>query len=299
MMQKKAFVLLSGGLDSTTCLYQAAEDFYPPGNLPEQSFEEYITDGYEGTKLHTTWIEAVSIFYGQRHKKELEFAKKSCAFLGCNHTILDIGNLLRGEGILLSEDSVGKMEMVHTSYDKIEGVSPSYVPFRNGLLLSAITAHAQKYVNAQIKEREAQFIADGFGATSAKLWANDEAKDLVTIYYGAHAEDAANWAYPDCTPEFNGSMANAIYTGSYNTIRLATPLQWSKKHEIVLRGKGLGVDFADTWSCYDNGEYHCGECPTCIARREAFSKAGVSDPTSYKSDIEHTRHILDNGGISF
>lgn len=299
-MQKKAFVLLSGGLDSTTCLYQAMKDFFPGSNHPsgrltQVTFEEWVADRYnvqddiaDDVPNHNgaeevpncDWVEAVSIYYGQRHKLELEYAKSSCVHLGIKHTILDVGDLLKGTNILLSGESIGKMEMVHTSYDKIQGVSPSYVPFRNGLLLSAITSHAQKYVNEQIDRRIQDFSSEM--AEEAKGWATTEAKDLVTIYYGAHAEDAENWAYPDCTPEFNGSMANAIYTGSYNTIRLATPLQWSKKYEIVERGMKLGVHYEDTWSCYDNGNAHCGECPTCLARKEAFKLAGVTDPTVYK-----------------
>jgi len=301
VMQKKAFVLLSGGLDSTTCLYQAMKDFFPStqhsnGRLAQVTFEEWAQDRYTENKNISdnvpdcNWVEAVSIFYGQRHKLELEYARKSCAQYGIKHTILDVGDLLKGSNILLSGESIGKMEMVHTSYDKIQGVSPSYVPFRNGLLLSAITAHAQKYVNEQI-QAEAEIYESAIPSAEdmkAEMWqvhkdtATKSAKDLVTIYYGAHAEDAENWAYPDCTPEFNGSMANAIYTGSYNTIRLVTPLQWMKKYEIVEKGTKLGVHYEDTWSCYDNGDRHCGECPTCLARKEAFKLAGISDPTAYK-----------------
>lgn len=288
-MEKKAFVLLSGGMDSTTCLHKAIWDNFPkePGASLAYGDSDLIRDalrnGLPGT-LEIPWVEAVSVFYGQRHKRELEFAKKTCDRLGIKHTILDVGNLLKGENILLSGDSIGKMEMVHTSYDDIKGVSPSYVPFRNGLLLSAITAHAQKYVNAEIEARTEESLQerDFLSSGEAKIHWTNAAKDLVTIYYGAHAEDAANWAYPDCTPEFNGSMANAIYTGSYNTIRLATPLQWLEKHEIVRLGERLGVKWEDTWSCYDNGEVHCGKCPTCLARKEAFRKAGVTDPTVYK-----------------
>ena len=299
-MKKKAFVLLSGGLDSTTCLYQAAKDFYPANHV-SGSYEAWLSDvdsGYLKPEQQCDWVEAVSIFYGQRHKRELDYAKRTCNKLGIKHTILDVGDLLKGKDILLSADSVDSMEMVHTSYDQIQGVSPSYVPFRNGLLLSAITAYAQKYVNAQIKEREEHYITEGFSEASAKLWAFQEAKDLSTIYYGAHAEDAANWAYPDCTPEFNGSMANAIYTGTYNTVRLATPLQWSKKYEIVNRGYNLSVDFASTWSCYDNKEYHCGECPTCLARKEAFAQSETYDPTSYLNEMSHTS-TSDLGSVPF
>lgn len=256
-MEKRAFVLLSGGVDSTTCLYKAYSDFQ-------------------------TRVSAVSVFYNQRHKRELEYAKLSCVKLGIDHTVLDVGDLLAGKDILLSGDSVGSMEMVNTSYANITGVSPSYVPFRNGLLLSAITAHAQKYVNAQIDLEVFDMVTnEGYSKESAKIMATGMAKDLVTIYYGAHAEDSANWAYPDCTPEFNGSMANAIYTGSYNTIRLATPLQWLEKSEVIKLGQKHGVHWEDTWSCYDNKEQHCGVCPTCRARREAFLLASVNDPTDY------------------
>lgn len=271
-MQKKSFVLLSGGIDSTTCLAIALE-----------AHNRKVAE-----------IEAVSVFYGQRHKRELEYAKNTCDYYGIKHTILDVGDLLKGKHILLSADSVGEMEMVNISYDEIKGVSPSYVPFRNGLLLSAITAHAQKYVMEQISEMQASTYArmlemdEGCSEQDAKEVATQAARDLVTIYYGAHAEDAENWAYPDCTPEFNGSMANAIYTGSYNTIRLATPLQWMKKHEIIRKGAEFGGSgfYQSTWSCYDNKEEHCGVCPTCRARREAFLKAGVDDPTVYQEAYE-------------
>ena len=287
-MQKMAFVLLSGGIDSTTCLYKAMKDNYPGLIHP---YDLWVNDrlSIEDTGAPPCdWVQAVSIFYGQRHKRELESAATICKRFGIKHTILDVGDLLKGSNILLSGDSVGKMEMVHCSYDDIKGVSPSYVPFRNGLLLSAITAHAQKYVNAQIEKRVNEIHANSIAVigSEGKQQATTEAKDLVTIYYGAHAEDAANWAYPDCTPEFNGSMANAIYTGSYNTIRLATPLQWLGKADIVKLGTSLHVDYVDTWSCYDGGEKHCGKCPTCRARHAGFVAAGVGDPTIYETTPE-------------
>lgn len=284
-MYKKAFVLLSGGMDSTTCLHKAIVDGMPNDSSIHFGYgdPEIIRNSLRNATPETCnipWVEAVSVNYGQRHKRELLFAAKTCKKLGIKHTILDVGDLLKGKEILLSADSVGEMEMVHQSYDDIKGVSPSYVPFRNGLLLSAITAHAQKYVNAQIADHTKNVVHETLGR-DAKEWATLLAKDLVTIYYGAHAEDAANWAYPDCTPEFNGSMANAIYTGSYNTIRLATPLQWLEKHQIVQLGHELGVSWENTWSCYDNGEIHCGKCPTCQARKSAFLEAGIEDPTEY------------------
>lgn len=253
---RKAYVLLSGGLDSTTCLYLAMEQ--------------------------AETVEAISVNYGQRHKKEMEYAKRTCQKFGIKHSILNIEGILSGKGVMLSDASV---EIPNISYADIKGVSPTYVPFRNGTLLSLITAQAQKWVNDEIEA-----LADHIHATTdlvhfskqdAKLQATYEMRDQVAIYFGAHADDAANFAYPDCTPEFTGAMANAINIGSYYTTRLVVPLQWMNKQEIVEKGAKLGVDFAGTWSCYAGGEEHCGTCPTCRSRREAFVAAGINDPTKY------------------
>lgn len=261
---RKAFVLLSGGVDSTTCLYKAIKDFMPvhpaKGKVPGQ------------------YVEAVSVFYGQRHKKELEYARRTCDGLGVTHTVLDVGELLSGSTVMLTDASLGKVEVPNISYSDIHGVSPTYVPFRNGLLLSAITAHAQKWVNAQLAEYNKGWM---------ETWGHEDPesayrfKDTAGVYFGAHSEDAANWAYPDCTPEFIGAMANAIYIGSYQTIRLYTPIQWLMKVEVVELGEKLGVPWAETWSCYKGEALHCGVCPTCRSRKEAFIAAEVFDPTVY------------------
>ncbi len=259
-MFRKSYVLLSGGLDSTTVLYIAME----------QSDE----------------VEAVSINYGQRHKKEMEYAKATCDKLGIEHTILDVGALLRGDTVMLTDDSRGKVDVPDISYSQIKGVSPTYVPFRNGLMLSALTAHAQKWVNGEIATL-AEHISrsDDVSAMDAKQQATAEMRDQVGLYFGAHADDAAGNAYPDCTLLFTGAMANAINVGTYNTIVLNVPLQWMNKQEIVEKGQKLGVKFAETWSCYKGEEFHCGICPTCRSRREAFVAAGISDPTIYQNPL--------------
>lgn len=218
----KAYVLLSGGLDSSTLLFRAVQEFN-----------------------HS--VCAVSVQYGQRHLKELNCAKDVAQDAGViEHRFIDLTHIM-GEGGLTDQELV----IPKKSYDELEGVSLTYVPFRNGLMLSALSSIAQ---------------------------ADPEAE---AVYYGAHAEDAANWAYPDCTPEFIGAMANAIYIGTYMKIRLHTPYMWYKKSEIVTDGMGLGVPYDLTWSCYEGGETHCGECPTCRARYQAFIEAGYDDPTNY------------------
>lgn len=219
-MANTAIVLLSGGLDSSTCLAIAVRDFGANN------------------------VSALSVDYGQRHIKELRAAKAICGKFGVDHEVVEIKDMPKS---MLTN---AKQEVPNISYDEIQGVSPTYVPFRNGLLLSRIASRAQ---------------AGNFNA----------------IYFGAHSEDAANWAYPDCTPEFIGAMANAIYIGTYHQVRLMTPLQWLMKDEIVKLGHFLSVPLDLTWSCYKGENLHCGVCPTCRSRKEAFKKAYVADPTVY------------------
>lgn len=258
---KRAFVLLSGGIDSTTCLHKAIDDFAP--------------SGFAASELKKIgWVEAISIDYGQRHRKEAEYAARTCARFGIEHRVLSIRGALDGLGVMLTDAAVAIPNM---SYDEIRGVSPTYVPFRNGTLLALIAAHAQKWVNEQI-----EYTAKLAGVRD-KEHATQLMRDCAGIYFGAHAEDAANWAYPDCTFEWCGAMANAIYIGTYMCVRLHVPLQWMDKAAIVRTGTELGVDWANTWSCYAGGEVHCGTCPTCRSRRAGFVAAGVKDPTVYAS----------------
>lgn len=251
---RKAYVLLSGGLDSTTCLHIAL------------------------TQAES--VEAIGIHYGQRHKKETAYAAGTCDRLGIPYKTLNVEGILSGKGVMLSDASV---KIPDISYADIKGVSPTYVPFRNGTMLSLITAQAQKWVNQQIEELVTYYLAHGDtdDKNEANARAVAEMKDSVGIYFGAHADDAANFAYPDCTFEFTGAMANAISVGSYYTIRLIVPLQWMNKQEIVEKGHKLGVNFVNTWSCYAGGAKHCGTCPTCRSRREAFVDARIEDPTEY------------------
>lgn len=271
-MEKRAFVLLSGGIDSTTSLHRAIVDFAPEEDRKAMEFY-----GLHVTDLEQVdWVEAISVDYGQRHCKEAEYAARTCAKFGIKHQVLSVRGILDGAGVMLADAAV---QIPDISYDQIRGVSPTYVPFRNGALLSLITAHAQKWVNEQIK------LIEALPGVRDHQHATDLARDSAGIYFGAHAEDAANWAYPDCTPEFIGAMANAIYVGTYGCVRLYTPLEWSDKAAIIQYGERLGVDWSSTWSCYAGGDEHCGACPTCRARRAGFEAAGVADPTVYARSV--------------
>lgn len=221
----QAFVLHSGGIDSTTCLYLAVKEV-----------------GVEN-------VTAFSVDYGQRHSREIQASETLCRNLGVKHQTLTLGG--QPKSALTDETR----EIPRMSYDDMGyGMSPSYHHFRNGQLLALVAA----YSVAALEEDE----------TGEILW-------------GAHAEDAVNWAYADCTPSFVNAIGEAIKIGTYRKIHLRTPLVESTKAEVIALGENLGVDWANTWSCYLGGVNHCGTCPTCRARREAFELASVEDPTVY------------------
>ncbi|MGI5910981.1 MAG: 7-cyano-7-deazaguanine synthase QueC [Syntrophomonadaceae bacterium] len=229
-MGSKALVLLSGGLDSTTCLALAVNSL---------GADNVIT---------------LSLLYGQKHQCEVKAAQNISAYFGCKHILLEFPNIFTGYGSTLIDPERQHPEISYQEISNSFEVSPTYVPFRNGNLLSAATA-----------------LALG------------EKADC--IYYGAHAEDSQGFAYPDCTPEFNGAMANAIYIGTYHKVRLLTPLQWLSKKEVVELAQKMNSPIHMTYSCYTGREQHCGKCPTCISRIAAFKKAGFKDPVEYELAI--------------
>ena len=88
--------------------------------------------------------------------------------------------------------------------------------------------------------------------------------------------------YPDCRPEFVEAFDAAAHAGTFNGVRLLSPYCNMTKGQIAARGKALGIDYAETWSCYRGGDKHCGKCGTCVERREALAEAGIPDPTVYE-----------------
>ena len=198
----------------------------------------------------TPMVRAISFAYGQRHDVEISQAVFIANHYKVEHHVVNIS--LGNQGVLMDHSA----EMPHETYEELAahvGPSPTYVPYRNGTFLSHAASHAL--------EIEA-----------------DE------IYAGMHAEDAHNWAYPDCTPEFIGAMQNAIYIGTYHKVRLVVPFTYKSKAEIVYLGAELQVPFELTHSCYEGARPACGRCPTCIGRLEAFKQNGFKDPLEYEFD---------------
>lgn len=237
----KVFCLLSGGVDSSTTLAMARAEF-PDAEL-----------------------EAVTVDYGQRHKKEAECAAAQAEIFGATHYILPMQGILTGMLVDKGEDNETIPEKSYAELDP--GISPTYVSFRNGFMLSLLAARAQTWVMEQEKQ----------DSLNQRTGHTPEA----TIYIGVHADDGVNWAYPDCTPEFIGPMSAAIFVGTYHKVRVRAPLLYMTKPQVVEQGSKFGVDYAKTWSCYKGEDLHCGKCPTCLSRKEAFLLNGLSDPTEY------------------
>ena len=195
-------------------------------------------------------ISALSITYGQKHSKEVEAARNVAAHYGIELTELDLSLIFRFSDCSLLKDS--DKDIPHESYDKqlkkTNGTPVStYVPFRNGLFLSSAAAIALS-------------------------------KDCGVIYYGAHSDDAAGNAYPDCSEVFNNAMNTAIYEGSGQQLRIEAPFVNLTKADVVKEGIRLNAPLELTWSCYEGGDKPCGKCGTCIDRAKAFEINGIKDP---------------------
>ena len=226
----KKVVLLSGGLDSTTCLAIAVARY-----------------GAEN-------VTALTFLYGQKHANEIENARKVAEHFSVNLIEAHVDSeIFQGSSSTLLK---GNGEISHKSYAEIiaedgEGTVDTYVPFRNGLMLSQAAALA------------------------SSLEADE-------VWYGAHADDAAGSAYPDCTPEFYESMDKAIFHGTGHKVHLLAPLLNLNKAQVVAAGLKVKAPYELTRSCYEEHEYACGKCATCIDRLNAFGQNLVVDPIQYE-----------------
>ena len=229
----KAFVLSSGGVDSTTCVGLAVD--------------KYGSDN----------VITASLYYGQKHDKELQCARKIAEYYKVRHIEEDISNVMKYAGQVCSLVKTGP-DIEHSSYaeqtkSSKKGRVQTYVPFRNGLFLSIAASYADSLFPGE----------------------------KVEIYYGAHADDAAGNAYADCTPEFAEAMDKAISLGTYGNITVCRPFINKNKSQVVKMGLKLNVPYDLTWSCYEGNEKQCGTCATCLDRKKAFEENGVIDPVPY------------------
>ena len=220
----KRIVLLSGGIDSTTCLAMAKKE--------------------EGE------IVALNCYYGQKNKREMQSAQAICKYYGVELKEFDLSQIFKYSSCPMLTNS-GKDIEHKTYHEQTEesGGQPisSYVPFRNGIMLSAAVA-----------------VAYSIGAEE--------------VWYGAHKDDAEGGAYPDCSKAFVEAMNNAVMEGTAHRVRIKAPLSSLRKKDVVRIGLELNVPYEKTWSCYEAGEHPCGTCGTCIEVKKAFADNGAEYP---------------------
>lgn len=199
---------------------------------------------YEILRSHEV-VAALSFDYGSKHNaKEIPFAKLHADRHEVPHTVIPLGFMNEH----FASDLLQSGGEIPDGHYAEENMKRTVVPFRNGIMLA---------------------VACGFA----------ESKGAQALAIAAHSGDHA--IYPDCREPFMQGMADAMREGTYEKIELLRPFIDNDKAGIAKRGAELGIDFAETWSCYKGGEVHCGTCGTCVERREAFMLAGVEDPTDY------------------
>ena len=188
---------------------------------------------------------ALSFDYGQRHVKELECASSVCNELNINHKVIDISAINQ----LLAGSSLTDDIDIPESHYEAESMKSTIVPNRNMILLSLAVAYAVSV-------------------------AADE------VYYGAHSGDHA--IYPDCRPEFVEKMNDVCKIANYESVEIFSPYLAVNKAEILADGIAMGLNYTNTWTCYNGREKACGKCGACQERLEAFEGNNISDPIAYE-----------------
>ncbi|MCU7555149.1 7-cyano-7-deazaguanine synthase QueC [Alteromonas sp. ASW11-19] len=219
-MSEKVVVIYSGGMDSFTVLHRALRE----GKAPY----------------------ALTFDYGQRHKKEIDYAARVCESLNVPHKVVDISaiNQLIGGSALTSD-----IEVPAGHYEE-PSMKQTVVPNRNMILLSMAVGYAVSL-------------------------------EAEKVYYGAHSGDHA--IYPDCRPEFVQRMNDVCGIANYTPVEIVTPYLKDSKTAILTDGLNMGLDYSQTWTCYNGREKACGSCGACQERLEAFRDNQANDPLEYES----------------
>ena len=217
-MKKDAVLILSGGMDSVTMLYD---------------YQERIAV-------------AISFDYGSNHNaKEIPFAQLHCRRLGIEHLVIPLEFIHRYFDSSLLQGA----EAIPEGHYAADNMKSTVVPFRNAIMLS---------------------VAVGLA----------ESRHLNYVMMANHGGD--HTIYPDCRPEFVKAFSDASVAGTYEKVEVWAPYTMLTKVDIAKRGKELGIDYSETWSCYKGGDVHCGRCGTCMERKEALEQAGIVDNTAYE-----------------
>lgn len=218
-MSEKAVVIYSGGMDSFTILQRAYKDGY---DLYPLTFD-----------------------YGQKHSKEIDYARRVCDELNLPHRIIDITAINQ----LLQSSSLTSDKSIPEGHYEADNMKSTVVPNRNMILLSLAIGYAVD-----------------IGASK--------------VFYGAHSGDHA--IYPDCRPEFVRAMNAVASIANYEPVEIVTPYLQGDKISILRDGLAMGLDYGKTWTCYNGREKACGKCGSCVERLEAFTLNNSVDPLLYE-----------------
>lgn len=188
----------------------------------------------------------ISFDYGSNHNaREIPFAKMHCERLGIKHITINLDFMHQ----YFKSSLLDGAEAIPEGHYTDDNMKSTVVPFRNGIMLA---------------------IAIGIA----------ESNNLDQVFIANHGGD--HTIYPDCRPEFINAIDAAATAGTYNNVKVIAPYTKITKSDIARIGKRLGIDYAETWSCYKGGEVHCGKCGTCVERKEALAEAGIEDKTIYE-----------------
>ncbi len=188
----------------------------------------------------------ISFDYGSNHNaREIPFAKIHCERLGIKHITINLDFMHQ----YFKSSLLDGAEAIPEGHYADDNMKSTVVPFRNGIMLA---------------------IAIGIA----------ESNNLDQVFIANHGGD--HTIYPDCRPEFINAIDAAATAGTYNNVKVIAPYTKITKSDIARFGKRLGIDYAETWSCYKGGEVHCGKCGTCVERKEALAEAGIEDKTIYE-----------------
>ena len=197
-------------------------------------------------EFHERIALAVTFDYGSNHGAcEMKMAQLHCQRLGIPHKVISLPFIheMFHSSLLEGADAIPEGHYAD------ENMRSTVVPFRNGIMLA---------------------ICAGLAEDSG----------LAHVMLANHAGDHS--IYPDCRPEFVEAMSKAVQSGTYTKTDVWAPYTLLTKADIARRGAAMGIDYAETWSCYKGGDVHCGRCGTCVERREALAEAGVKDTTVYE-----------------
>lgn len=214
--------IVSGGLDSVTLLHWMV-------------------------KVKNKLPVVVSFKYGQRHEKELYFARYHAELLNLPYVLLDLSPIsaaFASSALVTRSIAIPTAEAVKNDPQPV-----TYVPNRNMTFIALAAAYA-------------------------------ETAGISEIYYGAQRADM--YDYWDTTEEFLEAINTVLRLSRRRHVTVQAPFITCTKADLLEIGSALGIDYAQTWSCYQGDELACGRCPTCVERLHAFAMIGASDPLKYQ-----------------